>query len=129
MSGQLNDIIILVNDVQVAYTADSLNWKDGFGTYSVRNAVLGGGQTEQVFSQDLASKIGMVGFSMPSTIENEANKRAWKVNKNNNVVELIGPSGSNFTKVFTQASILDDPKTDAATDGKIELEFNANPAN
>jgi len=129
MSTQLNDIIILVNDVQVAYTADSLNWKDGFGTYSVRNAVLGGGQTEQVFSQDLASKIGMVGFSMPSTTENEANKRAWKVNKNNNVVELIGPSGSNFTKVFTQASILDDPKTDAATDGKIELEFNANPAN
>ena len=129
MSGQLNDIIILVNDVQVAYTADSLNWKDGFGTYSVRNAVLGGGQTEQVFSQDLASKIGMVGFSMPSTIENEANKRAWKVNKNNNVVELIGPSGSNFTKVFTQASILDDPKTDAATDGQIELEFNTNPAN
>jgi len=128
MATQLNDIVILVNDVQVGYTADSLKWKDGFGTYNVRNAVLGGGQTEQIFSKDLASKFGMVGFSMPSTIENEANKRAWKANDNNNVVELIGPSGSNFSKIFTQASIIDDPETGAATDGQIELEFNTNPA-
>lgn len=128
MATQLNDITILVNDNAVAYTADSLSWKDGLGDSSVRNAVVGGGQTEQVFSKDLATKFGMVKFSMPTTEENEANKRAWKLNDNNNVVELIGPSSGSFTKIFTLAAILEDPESNAATDGNIEVEFNTNPA-
>jgi len=128
MATQLNDIVILVNNVQVAYTADSLSWKDGFGEYAVRNAVVGGGQTEQVFSKDLSTKFGMVKFSMPTTEENENFKRAWKANDNNNVVELVGPTGADFTKVFTQASILEDPESSAATDGNIEIEFQTNPA-
>jgi hypothetical protein len=128
MATQLNDIAILVNNQQIAYTGDSLSWKDGFGDYAVRNAVVGGGQTEQVFAKDLSTKFGMVKFSLPSTVENEAFKRAWKANDNNNVVELIGPGTTNFTKIFTQASILEDPETSAATDGNIEIEFRANPA-
>ena len=128
MPAQLNDIIILVNNSQVAYTGDSLSWKDGFGDYNIRNAVVGGGQTEQVFAKDLASKFGMVKFSMPSTPENEKLKREWKANDNNNVIELIGPVGSNFTKIFTQGAILADPETSAATDGNIEIDFNTNPA-
>lgn len=128
MASQLNDISIMVNNVQVAYTADSLSWKDGLGEYSIRNAVVGGGQTEQVFSKDLSSKFGMVKFSMPTTDENEGNKRDWKSNDNNNVVELIGPSGSTFTKIFTQGAILEDPESNAATDGNIEIEFQSNPA-
>jgi len=128
MATQMNDITIIVNDDVIAYTADSLTWKDGFGDYSIRNAVVGGGQTEQVFSQDLASKMGNVKFSMPTTEENEAFKRAWKTNLNNNVVELVGPSGSTFTRVFTLAAILEDPESSAATDGDIGIEFSSNPA-
>lgn len=128
MASQLNDISIFVNNNKIAYTSDSLSWKDGFGEYNVRNAVVGGGQTEQIFSKDLATKFGMVKFSMPTTEENEANKRAWKVNDNNNVVELIGPTGSRFTKIFTQCSIAEDPESNAATDGDIEIEFKSNPA-
>lgn len=128
MSTQLNDIIILVNNEQIAYTADSLSWKDGFGEYSVRNAVVGGGQTEQVFSQDLSTKTGMVKFSMPTTVENEALKRVWKAGLNNNVVELIGPNGTNFSKVFASATLINDPESNAATDGNIEIEFTTAPA-
>lgn len=128
MGTQLNDITVLVNNNQIAYTADSLSWKDGFGDYKVRNAVAGAGRTEQIFSKDLSTRFGMVKFSMPSTPENEANKRAWKVNDNNNVVELIGPPGSGFTKIFTQAAIIADPETSAATDGNIDIEFQSNPA-
>lgn len=128
MSSQLNDIVILVNNVQIAYTADSLSWKDGFGDYNIRNAVVGGGQTEQVFSKDLSTKFGMVKFSTPTTEESEKNKRAWKANNNGNVVELIGPSGSTFAKIFTSAAILEDPESNAATDGNIEIEFQSNPA-
>ena len=128
MATQLNDIIILVNNVQVAYSADSLSWKDGLGDYSIRNAVVGGGQTEQIFSKDLSTKFGMVKFSMPTIQENEDFKRAWKTNDNNNVIELQGPSNSTFTKVFTQGAILEDPESNAATDGNIEIEFQTNPA-
>ncbi len=128
MAVQMNDITILVNNATVAYTADSLSWKPGLGEYSIRNAVVGGGQTEQIFSKDLATKFGMVKFSMPTTAENESLKREWKVNDNNNVVELIGPIGSGFTLIFTLSAILDDPESNAATDGNIELEFNSNPA-
>ena len=128
MATQLNDITILVNSNQIAYDADSLSWKDGFGEYKLRSAVVGGGQTERIFSEDLATRMGMVKFTMPSTIENEAHKRAWKVNKNENVVELVGPSGSSFAKVFTQAALLEDPETSAASDGSISTQFDSNPA-
>jgi len=128
MATQLNDIIVLVNNTQVPYTADSLSWKDGFGTYVTRNAVLGGGQTERIFSKNLESKKGMVKFSMPSIIANEAHKRAWKSNDDQNVVELVGPTGSGWSKVFTGAAILEDPETSAAADGDIEVEFESNPA-
>ena len=128
MSDQLNNIAVLVNNDIVGYTADTLAWKDGFGEFAVRNAVVGGGQTEQIFSEDLNTKFGMVKFSMPTTEDNEKNKRAWKVNKNNNVVELVGPPGTTFTRIFTQASILEDPESNAATDGNIEVEFRSNPA-
>ena len=128
MATQLNDIVILVNNEQIAYTADSLSWKDGLGESSTRNAVAGGGETEQIYSEDLATKVGMVKFSLPTTAENVALVRGWKLNKNDNVVELIGASGDTFTKIFTQASLKDDPESSAATDGNIELDFSSNPA-
>ena len=128
MGTQLNDIIILVNNEQIAYTADSLSWKDGLGDSNTRNAVVGGGQVEPIFSQDLATKVGMVKFSMPSTIESDGLKRTWKLNNNANVVELVGPAGSSFSKIFTAAAIQDDPEVSAGTDGNVEIEFRGNPA-
>jgi len=128
MAIQMNDIGVIVNNVVVAYTADSLSWNEGFGEYAIRNAIIGGGQTEQIFSKDLATKVGLVKFSMPTTSENDSLKREWKNNDNSNVVELIGPIGSGFTKIFTSAAILNDPESNAATDGSIEIEFSSNPA-
>ena len=128
MATQLNDISILVNNELIAYTADSLTWSDGFGEYMIRSAVVGGAETEQIFSQDLASKVSKVSFSIPSTEQNDKLKRAWKVNRNANVIELIGNSGSTFSKIFTGATLLPDPETNAGSDGNIELEFSCNPA-
>ncbi len=128
MATQMNDISILVNNEPIAYTADSLTWKDGFGDYSIRNAIVGGGQTERIFSKDLSSKFGEVKFSIPTTAENDALKREWKTANDANVVELIGPIGSNFTKQFTGAAMIADPEASAATDGDIEIEFHSNPA-
>jgi hypothetical protein len=128
MATQLNDIAILVNNAQIAYEGDSLSWKDGFGEYTVRNAVVGGGQTEQIFSKDLTTKFGSVKFTVPNTEDNAALVREWKNNDNDNVVELVGPSSTSFSRVFTSAAIIGDPEYNAATDGTIEVEFNTAPA-
>lgn len=128
MATQLNDINVIINNKTIFYVADSLTWVLGLGEYASRNAVVGGGQTEKIFSKDLASKIGKVKLSIPSTEEGLADMRAWKTNDDENVVELVGPSGTNFTAIFTKAGIMNDPEISAATDGNIEIEFESNPA-
>lgn len=128
MSVQLNNVAILVNNDIIAYEANTLSYDDGFGEFNVRNAVVGGGQTEQVFSEDLATRFSMVKFSLPSTEDSAALIREWKSNRNNNVVELMSATGGNFTRVFTQASIKGNPEVNLSTDGTIEVEFNSNPA-
>ncbi len=128
MATQLNDITVYVNDEQIAYMSDSLSKKDGLGEYAIRNAVVGGGQTEQIFSIDLASKVGEIKISMPSTVASEKLVRKWKLLRNTNVVELIGSTGTDYNKIFTQAAIIGDPETSFSTDGNIEVEFKSNPA-
>lgn len=129
MSNQLNNVAVFVNNDIIAYEANTLSYADGFGEFSVRNAVIGGGQTEQVFSEDLATKFGMVKFSMPSTEDAAELVRIWKNNQNNNVIELQSSTGgAQFTRIFTQASIQGDPEVNLSTDGNVEVEFRSNPA-
>ena len=129
MANQLNNVAVLVNNDIIAYEANTLSYDDGFGEFSVRNAVIGGGQTEQVFSEDLATKFSMVKFSMPSTEDAAKLVREWKVNQNNNVVELQSSTGgAQFTRIFTQSSIQGNPEVNLATDGSVEIEFRSNPA-
>ena len=129
MSNQLNNVAILVNNDIIAHEANTLSYDDGFGEYNVRNAVVGGGQTEQVFSEDLATKFSMVKFSLPSTEDSAGLVREWKNNLNNNVVELQSSTGgAQFTRIFTQASIQGNPEITLSTDGTVEIEFRSNPA-
>lgn len=128
MTTQITALTLMINNEVVGYVAGTLSFKDGAGTSVVTNAVVGAEATEQIFSEDLSSKFGMVKFEMPTTEENEIAKRKWKANRNNNVIELIGPRGTNFARVFTQAASLEDPETNIATDGTIAMEFASNPA-
>lgn len=126
---QLNDISVFVNNNIVAYEANTLSYKEGFGETKVRNAVLGGGVTEQVFSQDLESKIGMVKFSLPSTIASVTLVRGWQNNLNANVVELMGTvGGQTFTRVFEQSAVTNDPEVNLSADGSVEVEFMTRPS-
>lgn len=128
MTTQLNDITIIVNNEPVAYTPDTLKWMDGLGEFKTRNATLGGGQSEKIFSRDLTTKIGKVDFSLPTTEQSQKLKRAWKLNGEENVIQLVGASGSDLALVFTQAVLVNDPESNAATDGDTEFNFETNPA-
>ncbi len=126
---QLNNLSFYVNGSQYAYEADSLSWKDGFGEYLIRNAVVGGGQTMQIFSEDIKTKFGMVKVSIPTTVNNTAAARDWKTKLNKNTIEILGTiDGQPFSRIFTDGALLSDPEPQAATEGSIELEFSTTPS-
>lgn len=128
MSTQLNNVFIRINNEQIAYTADSLKFSLGKGEASMRSATAGGDQVDVIFSQDLSSLVGKVSFAMPATEENIAYVRKTKNNRNQNVVELVGATGSSFTVTFGGMAIVNDPEYNLSSDGNIDLEFHGNPA-
>ena len=129
MSTQLSNPIVMVNNVQVAVMPNSVKFTEGLGEQSIRAASTGGNQTEQVFSENIESNFSTITFEMPSTIDNIANARAWKIAKNANVVQIMGttPEGD-FTRTFTQAALLTDVEISLGSDTNIPLEFKSNPA-
>jgi hypothetical protein len=129
MSTQVSNPVVMVNNVQVAVTPNSVKYTEGLGEQKIRAASTGGDQVEQVYSEDVESNFSTVNFDMPATIDNIANQRAWKVNKNANVIQIMGstPEGS-VTRTFTQAALLNDTEVALGSETDISLEFKANQA-
>jgi len=101
MTMKIIDMTISVNNDTIAYMADSLSWNEG---------------------------AGMVKFRMPMTAKNDGLKQKWKLNNKNNVVKIVGPTGSWIKRIFIRAKLLKDLESTSGTDGHIEIEFDSNPA-
>lgn len=129
MSIQLSNPVVMVNNVQVAVTPNSVKFTEGLGEQSIRAASTGGGQVEQVYSKDVSTQFSSVMFDMPSTVDNIANQRQWKINENQNVIQIMGstPEGS-VSRTFTGAALLNDTEVGLGADTDISLEFKTNPA-
>lgn len=129
MSTRLSNPTVMVNNVQVAVKPNSVVYDDGLGEQKMSAASTGGGQVEVVYSEDIEGNIGMVKFEMPSTVDNVALVRAWKVNKNTNLVQVMGsnPEG-NITRTFQNAAILNRTEIPLGSDADIPVEFNSDPA-
>jgi len=129
MSEQLSNLTLMINNVQVAYSANSLVFDEGEGEQTMRTAATGGGGTERIYSRDIESEFGMIKFDIPSTIENVKKKREWKVNKDQNVVSITGRTADGtISKTFTRAALLNRVEVNTGTDGHISIEFSSNPA-
>ena len=129
MSQQLNDLVIRVNNEQIFYMPETLVFSNGLGENKKRFITSGGGLGETNTAKDLTTRIGKVKFSLPATTESEELKTQWQTNLEGNSVQLIGPAGSNFKgKVFSNATVVNDPETNATTDGTIDVEFETDPA-
>ncbi len=122
MSTQLSNPVVMVNNVQVAVKPNSVVYDEGLGEQNLRAASTGGNQVEQVYSENVESNFGMVKFEMPATIDNIANQRAWKINKNANLIQLMGntPEGD-FSRTFTQAALLNPIEVPLGSDTDIAL--------
>ncbi len=126
---QLTDAAVLVNDEVVAINPNSLSFKEGFGSRTMRSASIGQGKVEQVYANDAESAIGMVKFELPTTPANIGLVRSWLQLENANVVGIAGStSEGDVTKTFTQAAVTNDPENNIGADGNIEVEFHSNKA-
>ena len=129
MAVQVADATISVNNDPVAVTPNSVVYTEGLGEQSIRAASSGGGQVEQIYSNNIESNFSTLRFDMPATVENIERAREWKVNTNQNVAQVAGrtPEGR-VTRTFTQAAILNDYEVALGTETDISIEFKSNPA-
>ena len=126
----LADPSIVVNDAPINIVPNSVVYKEGAGEQLVRAASTGGGNTVQVYSNNVETNFGMVKFEFfpsPDLIEFF---RGVKKNLNNNVVVLTGTTtdGQTLRRTFNRASILNDYEVNIGSDTTVEVEFNSDPA-
>ena len=126
---QLSDATFIVNDESVTTIPNTITFTEGLGEQSMKAGSTGGGGVEPIFSNDLESNFSNVKAELPSTPENIELVKGWKVNRNNNVVQIIGetPEGT-LTRTFARAALTSDYEVGIGTDATIPLEFKSSPA-
>jgi len=129
MQYQLTDATLVANNETVAVVADSISFTEGLGERTVRGASVGGGRVEQVSGDNLETKISSLKFQLPSTPDNVALARSWKVNNPLNVFHVAGSAGGkDMTRTFTQASVVNDYEVEVGSEGNISIEVKSNAA-
>ncbi len=112
---------IVVNNTAVAIKPNSFTYTEGFGERKVRVASTGGGQTTQIFSDDIETQMSTCKFMLYTTSDNVDLVRGWQANGSVNAIEVTDKDG--FTRTFLQALITNDPEVALGVDGEVEVEF------
>ena len=101
---------VIVNNEPVAIVPNTLVYTEGKGEQNVRAASTGGGAVEQVFSDNVENNFSMVQFEVFNDANSIKSARAWKSNRNLNVVQIAGtaPDGTSVERTFQNAAILND---------------------
>jgi hypothetical protein len=126
---QLSDAAVIANNEAVAIIPNTLTYTEGLGEDSIRAASSGGGKVEQIWGRNLESAFSSLKFELPTTADNIALVRSWKVNNPSNVFQIAGTTAEgDVTRTFTQASVANDPEIGIAGEGVIAVEITSNPA-
>ena len=129
MALQITDATVIVNNETVGVIPNSVMYTEGLGEQKQRAVSIGGGKTEQVFSNDLETNFSLISFDLPSTVENIKLARTWKVNGNANVVQVTAQNADgNVIRTFTGAALTANYEVGIGVDANIPIEFNTNSA-
>lgn len=130
MSFAISDPSIVVNNIPISIVPGSVKFNEGKGEQKMRAASTGGGNVEQVYSDDVSTHFSMVKFSLHNDIESIESAKTWKTNKNNNVILLSGknPSGKSITRTFGNAALLSNYEVELGSDSSFDVEFTSNAA-
>ncbi len=123
MTTVLNTPQLTINNVSTRYVEGSLVYNTGKGEVNFRTHTAGPGDLEVVTAEDVNTKIGMVKFTLISTVENAALVRQWQSNVGAN---RITTSLSGLTENFAQMSVSNNPDITTGNDASFEVEFQGN---
>jgi hypothetical protein len=117
---------LYINDINIKFKPNTLNYTEGFGEYKVRARSGGGGATDTVFSQDVETQYSMIKFNIYPTKDLLELARLWKSLGNGNVLTITDVNG--FSRTFKFAAMINDPPTNIGADTDVEIEFHSDPA-
>ncbi len=125
MGTLLTDPSIVINNEAIFIAPNTVAYMEGFGEGTVVNQSAGNGVIDQLESDDVSTQIGMIKFSVYSTVENINLARSLKANRNQNAITLTAttPDGQTLTRNFAQMKLTSDYEVNLQSDGVIELEF------
>ena len=124
----LVDASIEVDDETVSVEGNTIVIVEGQGETTVK-AASKGGVPVVVSSQDITTKLGMVKFEMPASVESMKLSRDFKARGAGRVVRVSGTdaAGNRLGRTLTQGVMTNDPEKAIASEGKIPIEFSGSP--
>jgi hypothetical protein len=132
MAETLTDATVVVNNDTIAVLTNSITFTEGLGEQKMRVVSLGGGATEQIYSNDLETNFSTVSFDLPSTSGPDGNiekAKIWKANGNANVVQVAGENADgSIVRTFTGAAVTANYEVNIGVDATISIEFTSNSA-
>lgn len=126
---QITDATFVVNNEAVPTVPNTINFTEGLGEQTIKSASIGGGNVEPIYANDLNSNFSTIKVDVPSTVDMINLIRQWKLNRNNNVIQIIGETiDGTMTRTFSRAALTGNYEVSLGADGNISLEFKAMPA-
>ena len=124
----LVDASVEVDDETVSVEGNTIVIVEGQGETTVR-AASKGGVPVIVSSQDITTKIGVVKFEMPASVESMNLSRDFKARGAGRVVRVSGTdaAGNRLGRTLTQGVMTNDPEKAIASEGKVPIEFSGAP--
>ena len=124
----LVDASIEVDDEAVTVKGNTIVFKEGQGE-STTEAATRGGRVVAVHSEDVTTKVGMIKFEMPASIESANVSRDFKARGAGRVVRMSGtdPQGNRIGRTLTQGLMVTDPEKAVQNEGAIPVEFHGAP--
>lgn len=126
---QLSNALVTVNNNPILHLPNTVMFTEGLGEQKMRPMVVGGGLVEIVYSEDRETNISKMSFEMPATIDLIEEARTWKLNKNQNLVQITGETsdGKTLTRSLSGAALLTDYEVNLGSETSINMEFMGNP--
>lgn len=130
MAIALSDVTVTVNNEPIAIVPNSFKFTEGFGEQTMRAASAGGGSVEPIYANNVEEAFSMCTFGLYNTIPDIEKARAWKANRDQNVVAMSGrtPDGLTINRTFSRAGLLSNYEVELGSDSTFELEFKSKPA-
>ena len=122
----LSNGAVSVNNESISIVPGSLTYSAGHPQVTSRATASGGLKTKRVSSLNIEEAYGKVTFEMFPTGDLDGKIAEWKSNIDANLIIFTEDLGLTIeTRVFKNASLVNDPEVSVSPDGTVSLEWHA----